>query len=113
MFTLDNTTDFLWESPHLKAHRWELERTTAIFDLVVTISHIKHGLQGTIEYNKKLFDPDTITSMWIHFTNILDTLKTSSDITLMDIPMQPVNSQRKIFDRRGAQEEFEVHQFKF
>ncbi len=76
MFALHNAPLGEFKLPGLKIRPVEMEKVTEIFDL--TLSFIEQdtergkGLLGVIEYNKDIFDKDSIIRMAGHLRNVIE-----------------------------------------
>lgn len=74
MFVLQNMTLPPPEQEGLRFAWTPLPRSTAKFDLSLSLLQHADGLDGSIEYSTALFDAETIEGMGRHFVNLLDAL---------------------------------------
>jgi amino acid adenylation domain-containing protein len=70
-FVLQNTPESPIDLAGLQARRIDLQRSTSIFDLMLTMSEAEGGLRGKFEYASDLFDAATITRLAGHFQVLL------------------------------------------
>ncbi|MBV9790045.1 MAG: AMP-binding protein, partial [Chloroflexi bacterium] len=71
LFALQNTPHIEISLPELTATPFEVENTTAKYDLSVTLTETDGGLACTIEYRTDLFAPATIARLAAHFQTLL------------------------------------------
>jgi hypothetical protein len=63
MFALQNTPVPNLSLPGLALERLEVEKDTAVFDLTLSMAETGAGLSGAFEYNRDLFEEETIRRM--------------------------------------------------
>ena len=72
MFIFEHTPSPNWEIPGVKVTPLEVHRKgISNFDLTLSLTETATGIQGGIEYNTDLFEPETIERMVGHFHTLL------------------------------------------
>ncbi|CAO3572895.1 unnamed protein product [Mortierella alpina] len=61
MFAWENNESGEWDLPGLKVEPYELDDSTAKFDLTLALRESGDSIVGAVEYATALFDPETIT----------------------------------------------------
>ncbi|QRO01823.1 amino acid adenylation domain-containing protein [Archangium violaceum] len=72
MLVLENMPLGELELPGLTLRPLEIETHAAKFDLTLSLRDTPEGLQGTVEYNRDLFEPATIDRLVTHFERLLE-----------------------------------------
>jgi amino acid adenylation domain-containing protein len=87
LFVMQNAPMPTLEVSGLTLSPWEIDNTTAKFDLAVFIGEAEHQIVGSWKYNADLFDAATITKMSNHFQIILDSIVKQPDARLNTLEM--------------------------
>jgi aspartate racemase len=87
MFALQNVPPPALEFSNLTMEPVEIGSGTSKFDLMVSMSDTKAGLQGWIEYSTDLFEADTISRMARHFQTLVDGIVTDPEQRISRLPM--------------------------
>lgn len=74
----------------------ELETGTAKFDLSVWMTETEQGLVGTWEYNRDLFDEETIERMAAQFERLLQSVAEHPDQKVTELPILPEEEYRQV-----------------
>ncbi|MFG6107725.1 amino acid adenylation domain-containing protein [Leptothoe sp. EHU-05/26/07-4] len=82
---LQNTEESSLEIPGLTLVPLQIDETTAPFDLILSFKEGRHGLTGTLTYNKSLFESTTIDQLLQRFENLLEKIIDAPDTALTDI----------------------------
>ncbi|MCP4661388.1 MAG: amino acid adenylation domain-containing protein, partial [bacterium] len=93
MFVLQNTPRSAFGSSELTLTPLTTERSTATFDLTLSLQENADGLSGSIEYSTDLFDEVTIDRMAGHLRSLLAGIAGRPDERLSDHPL--LNSAEK------------------
>jgi amino acid adenylation domain-containing protein len=96
MFALQNTPIPSVELPGLTLSTVELNAETAIFDLSLLMQETEQGLMGSLEYNRDLFDAETIARMGEHFQNLLQAIAINPEKRLSDLPLLSAAEQQQL-----------------
>ncbi len=95
MFALQNAPIGKLELPGLNFAVLEIETTTSKFDLTLSMEETSEGLIGSWEYNRHLFDEETIARIAGHFQTMLTAIVTN--------PQQPIRELPILFDTEQHQ----------
>jgi amino acid adenylation domain-containing protein len=87
MFVLQNAPMGNLELPNLSLTPLELEQVTAKFDLTLSMSETKEGLQGIWEYRTDLFDVATINRMVGHLQTLLESIVANPQQRIAELPL--------------------------
>ncbi len=87
MFILQNAPMGEVELPGVTLTQIEQEKTTAKFDLTVSMTETAQGLVGEWEYNSDLFDGATIERMTAHFQNLLSAIVINPQQTVAELSL--------------------------
>jgi amino acid adenylation domain-containing protein len=87
MFVLQNAQAEELKLPDVTFKPLESERTTAKFDLTVSLSETSRGLYGAFEYNTDLFDRETVVRMSGHLGRLLEGISTNPKQRLSELPL--------------------------
>ncbi|HYP26944.1 MAG TPA: amino acid adenylation domain-containing protein [Blastocatellia bacterium] len=71
LFVLQNAPQSDWDMPGLSLKPLPIDSVASKFDLTLDMHESAEGLRGSIEYNRDLFDPDTIRRLIGHFERLL------------------------------------------
>jgi amino acid adenylation domain-containing protein len=74
MFVLQNAPMEEMKLPGVTLAQLECQSTVAMFDLTLSVTETKQGLEGEWEYNTDLFDGSTIERMSKHFQVLLEAM---------------------------------------
>jgi amino acid adenylation domain-containing protein len=74
----------------------DMERGTARFDLVLSLTESEQGLRGQWEYSTDLFEPATIERMAAHFSMLLEGIVTNPGQHLADLPLLSATERHKL-----------------
>ena len=75
--------------PGVTLSSMDLQRESAMFDLMLSVEETTEGLQGFWEYNRDLFNGETIDRMIQRFNCLLENIVNNPDIPLEDIQIEP------------------------
>ncbi|MEP5767386.1 amino acid adenylation domain-containing protein, partial [Nisaea sp.] len=73
-----------------------IDRRAALFDLVLDFWDVDDGLQGVIEYNRDLFDHQTVERMVGHFTVLLQTIAETPERTIDALPLMGMDERTAV-----------------
>lgn len=72
MFILQNTVSETFDLPGVTFTPLQRSRSVSKFDLTLSLSETKTGMQGVFEYNSDLFEAQTVERMAQHFRQLLN-----------------------------------------
>lgn len=87
MFILQNAPDFELELRELKTRRKEVFSDAGVLDLALEMKEKKEGLECLYEYDRDLFDPETIFRMHEHFSNLLRGIVNDAQQRISELPL--------------------------
>ncbi|MEO0645546.1 MAG: amino acid adenylation domain-containing protein, partial [Cyanobacteria bacterium J06650_10] len=87
LFILQNTPQSTQHLADLSIQTEHIEKTTAKFDLTLSISEQIKGLKGTLEYSTELFNADTIERMIGHFQTLLEAIAHNPNTPINTLPL--------------------------
>lgn len=87
MLSLDNAPTSALKLPGLTLSRIDIDRGTALFDLLLLVEETEQGLRGVMQYNTDLFDAVTVERMLAHFRTLLQSAITAADESILKLPM--------------------------
>ncbi|HFQ93464.1 MAG TPA: amino acid adenylation domain-containing protein, partial [Anaerolineae bacterium] len=87
MFSLGNTPMTSLTLPGLTLTPLETDTRAATFDLTLAMNESPEGLQGSLEYNTDLFDPETMERLIGHFQALLTGIAAAPDTTVTQLPL--------------------------
>src|SRR6185295_20252237 len=64
-----------------------IEQRTAQFDITLTMADAGEQFRGVLNYDRALFEPETILCMRRHFTTLLDAIVAAPRTRIRDLPM--------------------------
>ncbi|AUB41617.1 Glutamate-1-semialdehyde aminotransferase [Nostoc flagelliforme CCNUN1] len=96
MFVLQNAATEVIQLPDLTLKSLTIEKNTAKFDITLSLSETKVGLQGDIEYNTDIFNSDTITRILGHFQVLLEEMVTNPEKRISELSLLTANEQYKL-----------------
>jgi hypothetical protein len=99
-FVLQNAPMQPLRLPGLLLSDFKVERTTAQFDLALSVVEAGARVVGTLDYNSDLFDADTVAEMLARFTVLLQGAAAAPETPLLDIPLD--TSSAADWPARGA-----------
>ena len=93
--------------PALDISPLTVERARANFDLTLVINERGDELQGKLEYNVDLFNPDTAARLMRHFINVLETVVAEPDQRILNLPLlTAVERSQSLVESHGAKQSF-------
>ncbi|HEY0738135.1 MAG TPA: condensation domain-containing protein, partial [Herpetosiphonaceae bacterium] len=75
--------------PELEMTPLDLQGSTAMFDLLLSMEETEHGLRGALEYNSDLFESSTITRMIRRFGYLLEQIVQQSHAPISALDLDP------------------------
>ncbi|QQE72803.1 amino acid adenylation domain-containing protein [Brevibacillus composti] len=96
LFVLQNAPVPALRLPGVELELQELETGTAKFDLSVWFTETDEGLAGTWEYNRDLFDPETIERMAAQFERLLASVTERPDQKVTELSILPDEEYRRV-----------------
>ncbi|HEY0606305.1 MAG TPA: amino acid adenylation domain-containing protein, partial [Herpetosiphonaceae bacterium] len=75
--------------PELEMTPLDLQGSTAMFDLLLSMEETEHGLRGALEYNSDLFEPSTITRMIRRFGYLLEQIVQQPHAPISALDLDP------------------------
>jgi hypothetical protein len=84
--------------PGLTLEPFKPETGTAKFDLTLTMQPRQSGLSGEFEYNRDLFDADTIARMARHFQTLLAGIAADPDRRLSELPLLSAAERHQLLE---------------
>ncbi|MEP6149616.1 MAG: condensation domain-containing protein, partial [Nisaea sp.] len=73
-----------------------IDRRAALFDLVLDFWDVDDGLQGVIEYNRDLFDHQTVERMVGHFAVLLQAIAETPERTIDALPLMETDERAAV-----------------
>ncbi|PIG93644.1 non-ribosomal peptide synthetase [Gloeocapsopsis sp. IPPAS B-1203] len=95
MFALQNAAVEL-KLPDLSVSVLECDRTSAIFDLSLSLQETDSGLRGGLQYNTDLFHADTIVRMVEHFEILLESIVANPQQEIKSLPLLSQAEQHRL-----------------
>ena len=86
MFAMQNAPQ-LAEIPNLTLKEYKVNPEIAQFDLSVCVEYVDERLIATFEYDRDLFEDQTIARMVDHYQNLLSGIVTNPNRQLSDLPL--------------------------
>ena len=77
----------------------DVESSTARFDLELQVFDRPDGLHGWFEYNRDLFDAETIERMSAHLSRLVENLVADADRPVAQVPMLVPDEERELRQR--------------
>ena len=96
MFVLQNTAPAVLDIDGTQAAPYELQDSTAKFEISVSLRNTGDGLRGTLEYNTDLFDRSTLERMAAHFEQLLEGICANPDARLSALPLLTASERQQI-----------------
>ncbi|MEH2331117.1 amino acid adenylation domain-containing protein [Nostoc sp.] len=96
MFVLQNAPMSAIELTELTVTSLMTESATAKFDLSLSMQNTATGLVGVWEYNTDLFDASTIARMTGHFVTLLESIITTPQQQISQLPLLTAVEQRQL-----------------
>jgi len=84
-FALHNTPATQFTLPGISISRIDSGREVSQFDLTLTLGETPYGLDGLLNYNSDLFQPETVAQMVQHFLKLLEEVASCPDLQLFDV----------------------------
>jgi amino acid adenylation domain-containing protein len=85
-FVLQNVPTLSREQRFLAVGTHIVNRPTAKFDLTLDVAETENGLEGVLEYNRDLFDADTMIRFGKHLQRMLEGIAAAPDTPLAELP---------------------------
>lgn len=96
MLVLQNTPLEKLELPGLTLSSMQMENTAAQFDLNVDFVEANGQLQGTVGYNRDLFDAATIERMTNHYVRLLEAIVSDPTVRVRELTMLTAAERNKL-----------------
>ncbi|WP_418904163.1 amino acid adenylation domain-containing protein [Moorena producens] len=97
MFVLQNSIpSHALSFPGVTVSSRRVERTTAKFDLILSMREASQGLQGVWEYNSDLFTSKTIQRLHHHFQTLLKGIVANPDQLISELPLLTEAEQQQL-----------------
>ncbi|NEN94395.1 MAG: amino acid adenylation domain-containing protein [Moorea sp. SIO3I7] len=97
MFVLQNSIpSHALSFPGVTVSPRRVERTTAKFDLILSMREASQGLQGVWEYNSDLFTSNTIQRLHHHFQTLLKGIVANPDQLISELPLLTEAEQQQL-----------------
>ena len=96
VFTLQNAQTDTLTSSGLVLRALEVDSSTSRFDLTLSMIEREHELKGSLEYNRDLFDDETIERMIGHFECLLDAIVANPDQPVSQLQMLTPDERHQI-----------------
>ncbi len=97
MFIFEHITNENWSIPDVTVTPIEVHRRgISTFDLTLNLEETTTGIQGGIEYNTDLFEPETIERMVEHFQILLTDIVTNPTQCIGNLPLLTPAEQDRI-----------------
>ncbi|MEE4359075.1 MAG: amino acid adenylation domain-containing protein [Desulfococcaceae bacterium] len=74
----------------------ETDNRSSMTDLILYLRPVPEGLHVTAEYNRDLFDPETVRRFLSHFRILLEGIVANPDQGIADLPMLSESGQQRI-----------------
>ena len=81
---------------------------TAKFDLELLIFRQENNFVGIFEYNRDLFDAETIQQLAGHWENLLTNLVASPQQRISEVSILPISERQQVLDRWSQRERYEA-----
>ena len=98
MFVAGRARTQRFHVPGVVASDLKLPRTTAKFDLTLSVTIDPDGPVCSIEYRRDLFEAETIVRMLGHFANVLAAVVRDPDAPIATIPLLLDTERRRVLD---------------
>ena len=95
MFTLEKAPIY-GDFPGLTIAPIEWENKTAKFDLTLSIVEGEEGLSGNWEYNRDLFDSETIARMNLCWQTLLAGIVSNPEMSVEQLPLAPPDERERL-----------------
>ena len=95
MFTLEKAPTY-GNFPGLTIAPIEWENKTAKFDLTLSIVEEEEGLSGNWEYNRDLFDSETIARMNLCWQTLLAGIVSNPEMSVEQLPLAPPDERERL-----------------
>lgn len=86
-FVLHNAPMQTLELPGLRLSNFKVERSTAQFDLAMSVMETAGQIVGALNYNTDLFDAETVTEMLERYSLLLESVAAQPEARLLDISL--------------------------
>src|SRR5947209_19043989 len=96
MFMLQHEASSVEELPDLTFTGLSHENSVAKFDLTLSLTDRKQGLQCAVEYNSDLFEASTITRLLDHWQAILEDIVLNPTRHTSDIALLTENERHQV-----------------
>ena len=108
MFVLQNAPREVEELAAVSMTNFISQRTTAKFDLTLSLVETGDRIAGSLEYNTDLFDAATIARMVSYWQNILESIVTQPDALVDDPSCFPSRSTHCCWRRSASKSSTKV-----
>jgi amino acid adenylation domain-containing protein len=98
MFNLQNAQFSQLDVTSAELDIFEIDRSTAKFDLLLSLAETRSGIQGSLEYNTDLFDAETITQMLSHYRALLAGILDNPQQPLATLPLLAIPRRQPLLD---------------
>jgi amino acid adenylation domain-containing protein len=85
LFVLQNVSSEPLRMPGLTLNRFNVERSTAKFDIYLSMQEDANGIQGLVEYNTDIFKAETISRMIKNYSALVEDIIQDPDRHINDI----------------------------
>jgi amino acid adenylation domain-containing protein len=87
MLVLQNAPQARADLAGVRVEPWDVETITSKFDLTLSIIQTDQGLSCALEYNRDLFEPETIIRMLSHWQTVLAGVVHNPQVRLSAVPL--------------------------
>ena len=105
MLTMNNTPEAALDLPGLRVEVLELERTTAHFDVILSLQETEGSLVGNLSYASDLFERGTIERMAQHFMQVLRGMSADMHRPIDRLPLLDSHERQQLLTRFSASTE--------
>ena len=109
MFAFMNAPEQAIEMPAMALRPLKYESRMAEFDLTLNLADSESGLLGALEYNRDLFDADTIVRMVGHYRTLLESMVADPEQTAGELQLLTVDEQEQLVKWNQTQTDYGPH----
>ncbi len=95
-FVLQHTPKNPLQLPNVTVQRIDTTPSVSLFDLTLTLTETKSGLQGTWTYDTDLFDSTTVERLAQHFDILLESITQNPQGRVMEFPLLSPKARHQI-----------------